>query len=260
MAVVIQRLVGRRHGNRFYPDIAGVARSHNDYPTPPASSGDGIAAVALGLGKTVAEGEPCLRFSPPHPGHILEHASPREILDRAQREFWALQLDAAIPPGGWPKDGPLVHLPLRAAEEDGTLAAVASTYSAANDVVYDGIGRPGARVVTFAPILKHGVFPLAEILQELLALGRAGTRLPVEIEFAATLAHGDRPARMGFLQLRPLATSREDLDFHVPDHPPRPSSARVRRSWDTAGPPSGTGWWWTGSGSIGPAARSAPRP
>ena len=220
MAVVIQRLVGRRHGNRFYPDIAGVARSHNDYPTPPASSGDGIAAVALGLGKTVAEGEPCLRFSPPHPGHILEHASPREILDRAQREFWALQLDAAIPPGGWPKDGPLVHLPLRAAEEDGTLAAVASTYSAANDVVYDGIGRPGARVVTFAPILKHGVFPLAEILHELLALGRAGTRLPVEIEFAATLAHGDRPARMGFLQLRPLATSREDLDIHVPDHPP----------------------------------------
>jgi DNA-binding NarL/FixJ family response regulator len=219
MAVVIQRLVGRTHGNRFYPDLAGVARSHNDYPSPPASSADGIAAVALGLGKTVAEGEPCLRFSPPHPGHILEHASPQEMLERAQREFWALQLDADVPAGGWTRDGPLVRLPLRAAEEDGALAAVASTYSAENDVVYDGIGRRGARLVTFAPILKHGVFPLAEILQELLALGRAGTRLPVEIEFAGTLAHGAERARLGFLQLRPLATSREDLDIRIRDYP-----------------------------------------
>jgi len=218
MAVVIQRLVGRRHGDHFYPDLAGVARSHNDYPAPPASSADGIAAVALGLGKTVAEGEPCLRFSPPHPGHILEHASPQEILERAQREFWALRLNAPVPEGGWPQDGPLVRLPLKVAEEDGTLAAVGSTYSAENDVVYDGIGRRGARVVTFAPILKHGLFPLAEILQELLALGRAGTRLPVEIEFAATVAQGEEPARLGFLQLRPLATSREDLDIRIADH------------------------------------------
>ncbi|MEJ2538675.1 MAG: PEP/pyruvate-binding domain-containing protein [Gemmatimonadota bacterium] len=220
MAVIIQRLVGRRHGNRFYPDLAGVARSHNDYPVPPAVSGDGIAAVALGLGKTVAEGEPCLRFSPPHPAHIPEHASTSDMLERSQRAFWALQLGAPAPEGGWERDGPLVHLPLRMAEEDGTLAPVASTYSAENDAVYDGIGRPGSRLVTFAPILKHGLFPLAEILQELMVLGRAGTRLPVEIEFAATLAHGSEPARLGFLQLRPLATSREDLDIRVSDYDP----------------------------------------
>ena len=217
MAVVIQRLVGRRHGNRFYPDFAGVARSHNHYPSPPATPEDGIAAVALGLGKTVAEGEPCLRFSPPHPKHILEHASTRDILERSQRQFWALDLEAEPPPGGWPQDGPLVRLPLKVAERDGALAALASTYSAENDAVYDGLGRPGSRLVTFAPILKHRAFPLAEILQELLILGTAGTRLPVEIEFAATLPRGEDPGRLGFLQLRPLAVSREDMDIRVDD-------------------------------------------
>lgn len=213
MAVVIQRVVGRRRGDRFYPDFSGVARSQNYYPTPPAQPDDGIAAVALGLGKTVAEGEPCLRFSPPHPAHVLEHSTIEGILEYAQREFWALGLGQDPPDGGWPQDGPLVRLPLRAAEEDGTLAAVASTYSAENHAVYDGIGRRGIRLVSFAPILKHKVFPLAAIVEELLILGEAGTRHPVEIEFAVTLpSERGRPAQVGFLQLRPLAPTREDAD------------------------------------------------
>lgn len=213
MAVIIQRVVGARHGDRFYPHISGVARSHNYYPQPPARPEDGIAAVALGLGKTVAEGEPCLRFSPAHPGHILDHSSVEGMLEAAQREFWALELGRDAP--GWAEDGPLARCTLRDAEQEGTLAPVASTYSAENNAVYDGIGRPGVRLVTFAPILKHDLFPLAEILRELLILGMAGTRLPVEIEFAATMGSRGQPAEMGFLQLRPVAPSREEGDVEL---------------------------------------------
>jgi hypothetical protein len=219
MAVIIQRVVGARHGDRFYPHIAGVARSHNYYPQPPARPEDGIAAVALGLGKTVAEGEPCLRFAPPHPGHILDHSSVEGMLENAQREFWALHLGEKPPDGGWTSDGPLVRLSLRDAEGDGTLAPVASTYSAENDAVYDGIGRQGVRLVTFAPVLKHELFPLAEILRELLILGMAGTRLPVEIEFAATLGGRGELSEMAFLQLRPVAPSREDADVDLASIP-----------------------------------------
>jgi CheY-like chemotaxis protein len=215
MAVIIQRVVGARHQDRFYPHISGVARSHNYYPQPPARPEDGIAAVALGLGKTVAEGQPCLRFSPAHPGHILDHSSVESMLENAQRQFWALQLGGPSA-GGWAHDGPLVHYPLKDAEADSTLAPVASTYSAENNAVYDGIGRRGVRLVSFAPILKHDVFPLAEILRELLILGMAGTRLPVEIEFAATLSpDGQELSEMGFLQLRPIAPSREEADVDL---------------------------------------------
>jgi CheY-like chemotaxis protein len=213
MAVIIQRVVGRPHGDRFYPDFSGVARSHNYYPTPPARTEDGIAAVALGLGKTVSEGEPCLRFAPPHPGHILEHSSVEGMLEHSQRHFWALRLGGDPSESDWSVDGPLTRLSLEEAEDDGTLAPVASTYSAENDAIYDGLGRPGVRLVSFAPVLKHGVFPLAEMIRELLILGMAGTRLPVEIEFAVTLPENkEEPAEMAFLQLRPLAVTREDAD------------------------------------------------
>jgi CheY-like chemotaxis protein len=221
MAVVIQKVVGARHGDRFYPDISGVARSHNFYPTPPSQPEDGIAAVALGLGKTVAEGEPCLRFAPTHPDHILDHSTVEDILEHSQREFWAIQMGQDPPAGGWTSDGPLRRHGLRIAQDDGTLHAVGSSYSAENRAVYDGLSRGKIKLVSFAPILKHGVFPLAGILEELLALGRAGTRLPVEIEFAAVLPKREgEPAEFGFLQLRPLARWREDedVDLAVLDH------------------------------------------
>lgn len=210
MAVIIQKVVGRRQGDRFYPTLAGVARSHNYYPVPPLLTDDGIAAVALGLGRTVARGGPCLRFSPAYPAHLTEFSTLEDMVEHSQREFWALRLGAPPSTEGTPEEGSLVRLPLEAAEEDGVLKWVGSTWSPANQAVYDGIARDGIRLVSFAPMLKHDAFALAPILQELLILSRAGTRSPVEIEFAGVMPeHPDEPAELAFLQLRPLAVSRE---------------------------------------------------
>jgi CheY-like chemotaxis protein len=206
MAVILQRVVGRAHAGRFYPDFAGVARSRNDYATPPLQSEDGIAAVALGLGRLVVEGGNCLRFCPRHPRHAVQFASARELLKGSQRVFWAVDLE-----GRQARDDPADEAlyGLDAAEADGTLAPLASTYSAENDAVYDGISRSGARLVSFAPVLKQGAFPLAEILDGLLGLGAWGMGGPVEIEFAVNLATGaEAGAEFGVLQMRPLAPSR----------------------------------------------------
>jgi hypothetical protein len=217
MAVIIQQIVGRRHGARFYPDLSGVARSVNFYPTPPIRAEDGVAAVALGLGEAVVSGESCFRFCPKYPRHVVTFSSVEDALKNSQREFFALDLTVGDRRRNEQAD--LRRFGLQAAEEDGTLAALGSTYSPDNDVVYDGISRPGVRIVSFASILKHRVFPLAELLRELLEIGSEGTSSPVEIEFAANLAGtAGEPAEFGFLQMRPLARSgeREELEIgHV---------------------------------------------
>ncbi|MFI5180368.1 MAG: PEP/pyruvate-binding domain-containing protein [Thermoanaerobaculia bacterium] len=223
MAVILQRLVGSAHSGRFYPSIAGVARSHNFYPSPPGRSEDGIAGVALGFGESVVDGDACVRFCPRFPQHIVPFSSVKDIRQNSQREFYALRV--AEPAGELPLRPPpegtgLLRFGLETAEQDGTLDPVGSTYSHENDAVYDGISRPGVRIVTFAPILKHGVFPLAEILAVLLEMGADGTGAPVEIEFAANLSTPpDTPKEFGFLQLRPLAVSRESYDLEIGDVP-----------------------------------------
>jgi CheY-like chemotaxis protein len=203
MAVVLQRVVGAARGKRFYPDMAGVARSYNYYPLPPMRSEDGIAAVALGLGEIVVSGQPCFRFCPRYPRHIVQFSSVEDTLANAQREFYALELGQDDTNGF-----ALARFDLAAAEQDGTLARVGSTYSPENDVVSDGISRPGVRLVTFAPILKHGLFPLAELLDALLAVAVEGTSVPVEIEFAVNFTLRSTP-EFGVLQLRPLGRIRE---------------------------------------------------
>lgn len=215
MAVIVQRVVGARHGERFYPDVAGVARSHNFYPVGPMRAEDGIAAVALGLGEAVVEGEPCVRFCPRYPHHLVHFSSARDMLQNSQRCFYALRLggDGA---GSRPLAVALGRYGLDAAEADGTLAAVGSTYSPDNEVVYDGIDRSGVRLVSFAPILKDGLFPLPELLSLLLEIGTHATGSPVEIEFALNLSSPPgAPREFGFLQLRPVALSREltELDL-----------------------------------------------
>jgi len=216
MAVVLQHIVGAPHGPRYYPDFAGVARSYNFYPAPPLSPEDGVAAVALGLGRTVVEGERCVMFCPRYPQHPLHASSVEEIIAGAQREFWALDLDGA--PGAG-ESGPSLRetrYGLGTAEQDGTLLALGSTYSAENGAIYDGLARAGARLVTFAPMLKHGVFPLAEILGHLLEVGRHGMNRPAEIEFAVRLSHDPaEPHEFGFLQMRPLVLSREGGELEV---------------------------------------------
>jgi CheY-like chemotaxis protein len=216
MAVVLQRIVGAPHGPRYYPDFAGVARSYNFYPTPPLTSEDGVAAVALGLGRAVVEGERCVMFCPRYPQHPLHASSVDEILAGAQREFWALDLDRAREAGVSETSLRETHYGLDTAEQDGTLQALGSTYSAENGAIYDGLSRAGARLVTLAPVLKHGVFPLAEILAHLLEVGRHGMNRPAEIEFAVRLSRtAAEPHQFGFLQMRPLVLSRENGELEV---------------------------------------------
>ena len=215
MAVVIQKVVGGRHGDRFYPDFSGVARAYNYYPIPPLKPEDGVAAVALGLGRTVVEGERCLSFCPRYPQAILQFSSVEDILENSQREFWALEMDSqdAERPEQAMREA---RHGLEVAERDGTLWALGSTYSAENHAVYDGTSRPGVRLVSFAPVLKHGVFPLADVLSVLLDIGGRGMNRPAEIEFAVRLStDGRTPHEFGFLQMRPLVLARETEDLDV---------------------------------------------
>jgi hypothetical protein len=213
MAVIIQRIVGRPHGMRYYPDFAGVARSHDFYPVPPATASDGVAAVALGLGRSVSSDGNCVRFCPRYPEAAIQFSSPKAMFAGSQRNFWALELrsetDASF-------DMRETSFDLDVAEGDGTLTALASTYSRENDMVYDGTSRDGTRLVTFAPILKHRTFPLAELVDQLLALGQWGIGSPVEIEFAVDLAKRE----LAFLQLRPLALSSSSEAVTIEDLEP----------------------------------------
>ncbi len=217
MAVIVQRIVGGVHGNRCYPEIAGVALSQNFYPVDPVKPQDGLAAIALGLGEEVASGGVCLRFSPRHPTRLLQMSSVADALRNSQREFLALSLGKkSLEP-----EAEIGRFDLGVAEQDGTLVVVGSTYSPENDVIYDGVSRPGTRLVTFAPVLKHGLFPLAPILTDLLELGAYGAGGPVEIEFAVNLSTPPgTPKEFGFLQLRPVAPTFDPTGLDVSGHAP----------------------------------------
>jgi len=217
MAVIIQRLVGAPHEERFYPDFSGVAKSFNFYPVPPQKSTDGIALAALGLGKTVVDGGNCVRFCPKYPRHLLQFFSTKETIKNAQQFFYALNLNGKLKHTSDDKPEELVvKYELNISEKDQTLNFVGSTYSAENDSVYDGISRKGSRVVTFAPILKNNIFPLAEILNILLELGSWGMGASVEIEFAVNMrVPPGTPKEFAMLQMRPLVISRELEELEV---------------------------------------------
>jgi hypothetical protein len=211
MAVIIQKMVGSARNGRYYPEFAGVAKSYNFYPVPPQKPTDGIVLAALGLGQTVVEGGNTVRFCPKYPKHLLQFFSTKETLRNAQQEFYALDLDASLnrPAGAMP-DEFVRQYTLEKAEEDQTLYFVASTYSPENDAVYDGMSRSGRRVVTFAPVLKHDVFPLAEILDLVLEMGTWGMGTQVEIEYAVNMnVTTHEPKEFAFLQIRPLVLSSE---------------------------------------------------
>ena len=216
MAVLVQQIVGSQHGNRFYPDFSGVIRSRNFYPHPPMRVEDGVAAVALGLGREVVGGGRCLTFSPRYPQNLVQFSSVDDILANSQTEFWALELEHPARDGDPAADLREVPFRLDVAEADGTLRMLGSTYSVDNNAIYDGLSRRGPRIVSFAAILKHGLFPLPGILDQLMRIGEDALGRPVEIEFAVRLPLlPDEPADFGFLQLRPLVMSREGEDVDL---------------------------------------------
>lgn len=217
MAVLVQRVAGDRHGTRWYPHFSGVARSHNYYPTAPLTAADGIAAVSLGMGRAVVEGEQALLFCPRDPQHLVHFSSVEDILAHSQREFWALDLTHTRTGEDAMREA---RYGLDVAEADGTLFPLGSTYSPEAHAVYDGLARQGPRLVTFAGILKHGAFPLPEILSLLLEAGRRGMNRPAEIEFAVKLSERPgEPHEFAFLQMRPLAITQgfEEEDFSDAD-------------------------------------------
>ncbi|HVP54306.1 MAG TPA: PEP/pyruvate-binding domain-containing protein [Candidatus Eisenbacteria bacterium] len=216
MAVLIQQVVGSAHGHRYYPDFSGVVRSRNFYPLEPQTVRDGFAAAALGMGRAVVGGGKCLTFSPRYPRHLVQFSSVEDILANSQTEFWALELMPRIHHEDPADDLRETAFPIKAAEADGTLHMVASTYSAENHAVYDGLSRSGVRIISFAPILKHGLFPLPQILEQLMTVGEDAMGRPVEIEFAVKMPQraGDA-AEFGFLQMRPLVMSREGEELRV---------------------------------------------
>ncbi|MFO7607850.1 MAG: PEP/pyruvate-binding domain-containing protein [Candidatus Krumholzibacteriia bacterium] len=216
MAVIIQQMVGQRYETYDYPHFAGVAHSCNFYPGQGMQTGDGVVTVALGLGRMVAEGGKALRFSPARPGVLPQFGTTRDWLDNSQRQFFAVDVSDADRYPVAADDFNLALLDLEDAERHGTLDAVGSVYSPQNDAIYDGIGRQGTRLVSFAHVLKSDIFPLADILKLLLELGRRTMSAEVEIEFAVVLGDGRAvPHQFGFLQIRPLAAGHE-----APEIPP----------------------------------------
>jgi hypothetical protein len=203
MGVVLQPVVGRQRGDYFYPSLAGDARSFNHYPFGPSRAEEGVANVALGLGSFVMDGGAALRFSPAHPEVLPQLSEPEAFLNQSQRTFRAIALVPERDTPAAPSFQNTVDLDLSVAEEHGTLAPVASVWSPENQAFYDGLHQPGVRAVTFAHVLKYNVFPLAQLLTDLLEIGKAGMNAPVDIEFACNL---DRtPKQFALLQIRPCA-------------------------------------------------------
>jgi len=207
MSVVIQRVVGRAYpGGRHYPAFAGVMQSYNYYPVPPLGAEDPIAHIALGLGKTIVEGFNALRFSPSHPQNLHQFSTIRDFLANSQNKFIALDTALSETPLGYEEEPALVTAGIEDAEKDGSLELVGSTYSAENDTVSDSISEPGARLITFAPILKNEALPLSEILNTLSTLSKEAMGCNIEMEFACDYDTRSGEAAFNILQMRPMVS------------------------------------------------------
>ena len=219
MAVIVQKMIGVKHQNRYYPDFSGVAKSYNFYPLHPQKPGDGIVSAALGLGKTVVDGGSTVRFVPKYSQDIVQFYSTKETLQNSQTKFYALQLDLKGDFGNETYDTLVKKYNLKTAEEDGSLKFVGSTFSPENDMIYEGLSRPGPRVVSFSPILKSKIFPLPNILELILDMGSWGMGTPIEIEFAVNMSvPPGAPKEFALLQLRPLVVSHEKEDLNIEEH------------------------------------------
>ena len=220
MAVIIQEIVGLRHGDRFYPDISGVARSFNYYPTGPALPDQGVASLALGLGKTIVDGGISWTYSPAYPKIPPPFGSIEEVMEGTQTRFWAVNMGK--PPAYDPVSETeyLVDATLAEADSDEVLKFTASTFDPERDQLVPGTFASGPRVVNFAPLLVLEQLPLNYLVKALLRAAEKSVGEKVEIEFAITIQQrrGERPkVRVGFLQVRPIVVSDEVVDVTEED-------------------------------------------
>jgi len=213
MGIVLQEVCGSQYGDRFYPTISGVARSVNFYPIEPEQPEDGIANVALGLGKYIVDGGNTLRFSPKYPTKVLQWASPEMALRETQRSFYALDLNADSFQPNVDDAINLLKLRIGEAEKDKSIKWLASSFDFNNNMIRDGVNYPGKKLITFANVLKHNVFPLAEILRNVMEIGQREMNKGIEIEFAVDLnVPKDQPVIFYMLQIRPIVDTNETIE------------------------------------------------
>ena len=211
MAVILQEVVGTQYGDRFYPSISGVARSLNYYPIGDEKAEEGTVSLALGLGKYIVDGGLTLRVCPYHPSQVLQTSEMEIALRETQTQFYALDLKNDGHEFSLDDGFNLLKLSVREADKDGSLQYIASTYDPYDMVIRDGVYPGGRKVITFANILQHDVFPLARILQLVQEYGQSEMRRPVEIEFAVTLDQQQKTGTFYLLQIRPMVDVKADL-------------------------------------------------
>ena len=216
MAIVLQETVGTAYENRFYPSFSGVVRSLNYYPIGAERPEDGIANVAMGLGKYIVDGGVTLRFSPAYPNNVLQTSTLDLALRETQTAFYALDLTQKdfVPQVD---DGfNLLKVRVQDAQKDGSLRYIASTFNAYDQAIYDNIVDEGRKVITFANVLQHNVFPLADILKSVLATAQREMGRPIEIEFAVNLDYSPQKQHTFYmLQIRPIVDSREMINEDI---------------------------------------------
>jgi CheY-like chemotaxis protein len=208
MAIVLQEVIGSKYGSRFYPTISGVGRSINYYPIGNEKTEDGIVNIALGLGKYIVDGNVGLRFSPLHPSNILQLSTLDLALRDTQTRFLALDLNSAGENFSIDDGFNLLKLGLKEADADGSLRFVSSTYDPLDQIIRDGYYPGGRKIISFANILQHNMFPLAETLDKVLKTGQEEMGRPVEIEFAANIKN-QQEGEFYLLQIRPIVDNRE---------------------------------------------------
>ena len=214
MAVMIQDVAGRARNGRHYPIVSGVARSVNFYPQGMARPEEGVVDLALGLGKSIVDGGRVWSYSPAHPRAVPPFGSTSDWLKETQRKFWAVNMGRPKAANPLEEAEFLSHLELEDADYDDTLRRVASTYDGASDRIQAGVGVPGPRIITFAPILQIGLMPLNALLEDLLDLGARVTGSPVEMEFAVDWGlNSEESPVLSVLQIRPLAISEAEVSI-----------------------------------------------
>ena len=214
MAVILQEVVGQQHGTRFYPTFSGVLRSLNYYPIGDELAEEGIASLALGLGKYIVDGGQTLRVSPYHPHQVLQTSEMDTALKETQTRFYALDMSHVGDDFKVDDGFNILNLRVKEADKDQSLQGIASTYDPNDQIIRDGIYEGGRKVISFSGVLQHGVFPLPEILQLSQKYGSEEMRRPVEIEFACNLQGSGNNTTGDFylLQIRPIVDSKQVLD------------------------------------------------